>query len=502
MKQYDFVIIGSGLGGLTCGAILSKKGYSVCILEKNTVFGGCLQSYYRNGAKYETGVHYLGSLEKGQILNKLFNYLGILPAVEFERLGIEAFDKFTFGNNPEYFSVAQGYELFKKALSERFPDEKEGIEKYCTSMLDTCHRFPLYTFKGIDFENKLDLLYSNANDIICSYVKNHTLRAILAGNNPLYAGVADKTPFYIHALIINSLIESSWRCKDGGSSISKALINVIKKNGGVLKNNAEVKSFEEKDSLVSKAVTKTGEEYYGRNFISSLHPSVTLSLTASTQFRQIYRKRISQLENTTSPFILSIKLKPNTLPFFDYNHYHYHSENVWDSAEYTPEQWPKSFVLFTSTKYEGTNMAKTGCIMTYMNYSDVAKWENTFNTVFQPGSRGKDYEEFKQERVDRLLKLVEFKYPGITNMIEEYHAATPLTYRDYIGNPEGSLYGVLKDSSEPLKNYFPSKTKIPNLYLTGQNMSVHGVLGVAMSAVITCGEFLGLDNILTEVKNS
>jgi len=502
MKQYDFVIIGSGLGGLTCGAILSNKGYSVCILEKNPVFGGCLQSYHRNGAKYETGVHYLGSLEKGQILNKLFNYLGILPMVEFERLGTNAFDKFTFGENPEEFGVAQGYPLFIKSLSDRFPEEKEGIEKYCEGMLDTCRRFPLYTFKAIELENKLDLLYSNAYETICSYVKNPTLRAILAGNNPLYAGVAEKTPFYIHALIINSMIESSWRCKDGGSSIARALIKVIEQNGGVLINNAHVKSLEENDNSITKVITESGEEYYARTFISSLHPSVTLSLTSSSQFRQVYRRRIAQLENTTSPFILSLKFKPDSFPFQDYNHYHYHSENVWDSAEYLPQQWPKSFVLFTSTKYKGSAMAKTGCIMTYMNYPDVAKWENTFNTIYNPGSRGEDYEQFKQEKTEKLLNLVESKYPGIKEMIEDCHAATPLTYRDYFGTPEGSLYGVLKDSREPLKNYFPSKTKIPNLFLTGQNMSVHGVLGVAMSAIFTCGEFLGLDEILTEVKES
>lgn len=502
MKQYDFVIIGSGLGGLTCGAILSKKGYKICILEKNPVLGGCLQSYHRNGAKFETGVHYLGSLEKDQILYKLFNYLGIISSIELEKLSVSAFDKFTFGSNPEFFGLAQGYPLFKKLLSDRFPEEKEGISQYCDAIIDTCNKFPLYTFKGIQFEDKVDLLYANAAKTIDSYVKNPTLRAILAGNNPLYAGVKDKTPFYIHALITNSLIESSWRCKDGGSSIAKSLIKVIRNNGGELFTNAEVESFAENEGLISKAVTKNGDEFYAANFISSLHPSVTLSLTSSSQFRQVYRKRIALLENTTSPFIISIKFKPDSFPYLDYNHYHYHSENVWDTAEYAPEEWPKSFVLFTSNSYEGNKMAKSGCIMTYMNYSDVQKWEDTFNTVYNPASRGNDYNQFKKEKTEKLFRLVETKYQGIMNAIEDYHVATPLTYRDYFGNPEGSLYGVLKDSNEPLKNYFPSKTKIPNLYLTGQNMSVHGVLGVAMSAITTCGDFLGLDQLLMEVKES
>jgi len=502
MEQYDFVIVGSGLGGLTCGAILSKKGYRVCILEKNPVVGGCLISYNRKGGTYETGVHYLGSLDKGEILNKLFNYLEIMELVEFERLSMSGFDAFSFGENPELFRIPQGYPLFIKTLSERFPLEKEGIEHYCQCLISTSHKFPLYTFKASDFEDKMALLYANAYETICSFVKDPTLRAILAGNNPLYAGVAEKTPFYTHALIENSFIESSWRVKSGGSSIAKALVKRIKENGGVIKVNAEVVSFAEEGDSIMKAVTKNGDEFYAKNFISSLHPAVTLSLSQSARFRPAYRHRIAGLENTTSPFTISVKYKPNSFPFLNYNHYHYTNSDVWAAVQYSPEEWPKGFALFTSTQYEGTDMAKTGFIMTYMNFADVKKWEDTYNTVYKPGHRGEDYEKFKAEKAIQLLHLVEIKYPGYMDTIEDFHVSTPLTYRDYFGSPEGSLYGVLKDSNEPMRTYFPTRTKIPNLFLTGQNMSVHGVLGVAISAIITCGEFVGLDLILNEVKES
>ena len=49
MSKYDIIIIGSGLGGLECGAILSKEGFNVCVVEKNTQFGGCFQTYRRKG---------------------------------------------------------------------------------------------------------------------------------------------------------------------------------------------------------------------------------------------------------------------------------------------------------------------------------------------------------------------------------------------------------------------------------------------------------------------
>ena len=71
------VIIGSGLGGLSTGVILAKNGYEVTILEQSAQIGGCLQSFWRDGVKFETGMHIVGSLDEGQILSNYFNYLEI-----------------------------------------------------------------------------------------------------------------------------------------------------------------------------------------------------------------------------------------------------------------------------------------------------------------------------------------------------------------------------------------------------------------------------------------
>ena len=78
MEKFDVVIIGSGLGGLECGYILSKKGLNVCILEQNYQIGGCLQTFKRSGVTFDTGFHYIGGLEDGQSLNQLFNYFKLL----------------------------------------------------------------------------------------------------------------------------------------------------------------------------------------------------------------------------------------------------------------------------------------------------------------------------------------------------------------------------------------------------------------------------------------
>ena len=67
-NQYDILIIGSGLGGLVCAYILSKNGYKVAVLEKNAQIGGCLQTFKRFGLSFDTGMHYIGSMQEGEII--------------------------------------------------------------------------------------------------------------------------------------------------------------------------------------------------------------------------------------------------------------------------------------------------------------------------------------------------------------------------------------------------------------------------------------------------
>jgi len=101
-----------------------------------------------------------------------------------------------------------------------------------------------------------------------------------------------------------------------------------------------------------------------------------------------------------------------------------------------------------------------------------------------------------------LLDCVEEKFPGLRKAIKSYYTATPLSYRDYIGTDDGSMYGIAKDYSNPLKTFISPRTKIPNLYLTGQNLNLHGILGATMSGLVTSVAFLGNEDIIEKIRNA
>ncbi|MBL8881143.1 MAG: hypothetical protein JNG88_18695, partial [Phycisphaerales bacterium] len=70
---------------------------------------------------------------------------------------------------------------------------------------------------------------------------------------------------------------------------------------------------------------------------------------------------------------------------------------------------------------------------------------------------------------------------------------------DYIGTPDGNMYGIRKDSASPLRTFLSPRTKVPNLLLTGQNLNMHGLLGVTVGSVSTCAEIVGKSYLLKKV---
>lgn len=501
IEKYDVVIIGSGLGGLVSANILAKEGYSVCVLEKNQQFGGNLQTFVRDKTIFDTGVHYIGGLSEGQNLYRYFKYLDILDDITLHKLDEDGFDVITFDGDPKEYRQAQGYENFINTLSKEFPEEERAIRTYCKKMKDTCNSFPLYRLKlGKPYYENTDLFQLKAKDYIDSITENKKLRAVLGGSNLLYAGDGERTPFYMHALSVNSYIESSYRCINGGSQITKALLSRFRENGGKALKRHEVINFETEDGLVTAVHTANGKTVKGDIFISNVDPKITLDLVGSDYFRKSYVSRIENIESTIAAFSLYLVLKPNCFKYLNYNYYHFKDHrSIWDAHNYTQESWPENYMISMGLKKDNEQWAENLTVMTYMRFEEMQPWIESFNTAAQKSERSPTYEEFKEYKSEIMIKELEKKFPNLRDCIKAVYASTPLSYRDYIGSNKGSMYGFAKDADNPLKSFISPRTKIKNLYFTGQSLNMHGILGVTISGVVTCSEILGSEYLLNKI---
>jgi all-trans-retinol 13,14-reductase len=192
--------------------------------------------------------------------------------------------------------------------------------------------------------------------------------------------------------------------------------------------------------------------------------------------------------------------KPNSFKYVNSNYYHFqHVERVWKAQEYSDKSWPEAFMISMGVKKGQSEWTDHMTAMTYMNYAEVKKWKNTFNTVSRQADRGESYDAFKREKTELFIDALEKKFPNIRDCIQSVYTSTPLSYRDYIGSDEGAMYGYQKDTQSPMKSFISPKTKIPNLYLTGQSLNMHGVLGVTISGVLTCSHILGREQLMKSI---
>ncbi|WP_192348184.1 NAD(P)/FAD-dependent oxidoreductase [Algoriphagus sp. Y33] len=499
-EEYDIVIIGSGLGGLLCGYVLAEEGRSVCILEKNAQIGGNLQTFKRDKVKFDSGVHYIGGLDKGQALYPFFRYFNLLDNVEKELLDKDAYDVISFEDDDVHYPHAQGYENFVQQLLKHFPKEEEGLRKYCEEIRRICEKFEWYNLnKDYSETDEMSTFSLGAKEVIASCTGNQKLQQILAGSNLLYAGEGESSPFYIHALIIDSYIGSAYKLKHS-DQISKQLRKDIKKMGGDIFIDSEVTKIHNTPKRIDYVELAGGQKVSGKQFISNIHPTQTFKLLNTEGLRKVNVNRMMQLENTTSSFILYIKLKPDTFEFSNSNRYHFIEGDVWSAHKYEPDNWLKALAIFNSRPSTNTDYAHTLTAMAYMKYDDVKKWENSFNTTLSESERAEEYVQFKKEKAEEIIEALCKIYPGFDKCIESWYTATPLTQRDYIGTIEGGLYGIKKDFNAPVKSFISANTKLENLFLTGQNVILHGVLGVTISAMVTCQFILGKKHLLDKFK--
>jgi all-trans-retinol 13,14-reductase len=505
MPKYDVVIIGSGFGGLCSAYILAREGLKVCVLEKNRQIGGSLQIYSRDKSIFDTGVHYIGGLDEGQNLNQFFKYFGLMDKLKLQKLDENGYDVISFSGDEKVYPHAQGYENFVDKLAAIFPHEREALKLYIKKIREVCAAFPLFNLSAEQKDiSSAWFLEVDSRSVINSIFSDPKLQQVISGSNMLYAGLEGITPFYVHALVVNSYIESSYRCVDGSSQMARIMTKNIKDMGGEIFNYAEAKRFHFNSGNEIQTVELTnGEHIEGKLFISGIDLSKTIDMIEGPQLRTAYKNRIKALDNTVSSFLVNAVMKHQSFPHLNHNIYHCTQPDIWTGPNYTQDTWPETIGMFGTTSSKNPEYTENFTAMAYMRYDECAKWQHTKNIIpNEVNYRGDDYEEFKIQKAEKILNVLEIRIPGIRSKIQSFTCATPITYRDYIGSKDGTLYGVIKDYKEPLKSFITPRTKISNLLLTGQSLNLHGIMGVTVSSVVTCNEILGHPYLINKIKQA
>lgn len=491
------IIIGGGLGGLFTGAILSKEGFQVTVLEKNATIGGGLQTFRRFGESFDTGMHVIGGMNPGDNIYRICQYLGIIDQVHIKDVDDDCMDSLYFAEDKTTYRIRKGRQGFIDSLSSYFPAQRSQLEAYIDAVLGIVDDIDLFNLRpSTDAVNvHSDDFLMAADAFVAKYIDDEKLRSVLSYMNPLYGGRHDETPAFIHAIITTLYIKGASRFVGGSYRFADTLASVITQAGGEILTHEGAEWVEVNERHVDFVRSTKKKEYRGDYYISAIHPCTLLRLMPDKAFPKAYRNRLDSIPNSYSAFALYIKLKENSFPYINHSEYYMtkYSE-IWNFGE-PHESWPLGFLLMTPPDDDQGEYATKALVTAPMLFSDVEKWENT-----QVGHRGADYEAWKQVKTEEILERVEEMHPGFKNCIDKINSSSPLTIRDFYGVKGGALSGFSKDYKNMLLSQVPVVTKVSNLLLTGQNNNLHGFCGVPLTAINTVEAILGKNVILNKIQ--
>lgn len=485
------------MGGLSCGVILAKNGYDVTVLEQGAQIGGCLQCFTRRGARFETGMHFIGSASEGQTLDRLLQYLEIKKDIQLSPLDSDGYDVVAL--NGQCYRFANGREKFIEQMTSYFPRQKEELNRYFDLVEKVAGASSLHSLKHAESDAAINTEYQlrSINEVIDSVISDPELAKVLVGSLPLYAAERDKTPFSTHAFIMDFYNQSAYRIVGGSDAIAKSMVNTIEYYGGRVLSSSKVTRILCDDTHATGVEVNESEFIPCDIVISDTHPMRTLELTDSKLIRPAFRNRIKTIPQTVGGFSVYLEFKDNSVPYQNYNFYGYNYGTPWNCEQYDTISWPKGYLYMHFCNDVNHLFAQTGVIISYMQMKDVEQWVGT-----KVGHRGDDYEAFKRQKAELLLESVEKQFPGLRSHIKHYYTSTPLTYQDYTGTEGGGMYGVARNIKLGAACRVPHRTKIPNLLQTGQNINSHGILGVIVGTIVTCSELLTAEKIYHQIMEA
>jgi phytoene dehydrogenase-like protein len=479
----NIIIIGSGIGGLSAGIILSLLSFRVTVVEKNTLPGGLMRSYRRAGIDCPVGVHYVGALGEDEPLGKMFSLLGIPVNELFARMGQKGvidryiFDDFTFDLPPNI-------DTYEKNLRKSFPQDDTAINIIIKNLREIMGRMrnPSFLFnQGDPFQN-IDY-YQPIGEFLDKLGASAGLRAVIGVPCQLFGVPPADCPMILHHMVLAGYLFSAWRLKENGAKMADVFANRFSELGGRLVLNDAVEKVLLESEKVTGVRLKSGLELLADAIIADIHPKILLELLPPDSFRPSYRQRILDLTETEGVIAVQVSVDAATHPEMTHNIYRLTIDEkgtIEDGVFYQIRR--------------GNNQTNLLSIITKSLYSEWSQWENTSS-----GKRGKAYEEKKQKIARELLQKAEKIFGSLKNakIIDIF---TPLTIRDYVNCPEGSCYGVMRSARQLLKVASINNIPISGLFLAGQNALAPGVLGSILGAFNLLEQIIGVERFNQTIK--
>ena len=496
-SEFDVIVIGSGMGGMSAAAALSRLDHKVLLLEQAQKIGGLTHTFSRDGFSWDVGLHYCGLFGHDQLAGRILDWLSG-GTIDFRSVGT-VYDTLHFPDDFE-ISVGRPAEAYKMELKDHFPDNVAEIDAYFEALLsaeeaghmasaERAMPEPLrYAHRWWNKKKIQRWCSRTTGEVIDELIHDPKLAAVLSAQWGTYGGKPKDASFAIHATIIGHYLEGAAYPVGGASAIARGLVPAIEAAGGSARAGTPVSEILLEDGKAVGVRTRSGEAFNAPFIVSAIGAGETVKRLLPEKIReQDWAREIATFKPSICHFDLFLGFEGDIAQHgaTRSNHWFYESwdtsDAIWSAAEGEPIKM--MFVSFASLKNPahdpGPTNKHTGDMLVWADWSAVAEFAGG-----GAEKRADEWASFKQRVETRMLGCFKQKFPDLAPLIAYHELGTPLATASFTGHEKGGFYGIETTPRRMLSDALNARTPVPGLYLAGQDVMSPGIAGALTGGML------------------
>lgn len=497
-SNYDVIVIGAGVGGLTAASLLSKAGLSVCVLEKEPHVGGYLAGFRRKEFRFDTAIHWLNQCGSGGVVDMIFSILGTDYPKPVTQQKIRRY----IGTHHNYLLTQNPDELKQQWLTE-FPEDAKGIKQFFKAAKKIGAAFNKYyhvfrTEESMSYWEKLKkkMAFMQFGMAFIPYLRYSGLQGFQKGLKRYFKQKKLHKVFTADTELIGCLVPIGWAYykdfqspPEGGSqTIPEWLKHIISYDNNDIFLNCNVQTIAVQNKLATEvhfshrgtAQTVNAKYIVASIDVETLYEKILPQGTISSMFK----KKLAEAELYSSSITISIALDCPTEQL-GFNEELIHLTSSDDNAHSRGAAF-LSEISIIAPSVRDKSLAPDGK-GTLTIYAPAQICDNEFwhTTKDSKGKyiRTEAYRQLKSRIAEKIIEHVEHVLaPNLRSHILFYELATPITHWRYTGNKNGTMMGA-KPGRANMKNKIAHyQTPIKNVLLGGHWAELGGGVPIAVKA--------------------
>jgi phytoene dehydrogenase-like protein len=499
--NHDYLIIGSGMAGLTLAALLAKSGKSVGLIEAHNVPGGYAHTFSRGDYHFCAHVHYIWGCAPGQPIYEILKHLGLEQDITFETLNKDGYDHAVLPDN-QRVKIPYGFDKLIDNISAAYPDDKQNLEQFIniiTQLNKEIRRIPHhinwwhYLTVGCRALTLYQYKDKTLQDVFDECHLSQEVQAALCANAGNFAAPPEVLSILAYTSLFCGYNEGAYYPTKHFKYFAERLLQVVTESEGCqVYFNTKITQFELNEQSVTAVVSEDGRRFTASNYICNMDPQKAANLIGIEKFPPAYRDALSY-EYSPSAFIIYCGVNGIDLRdygFGDFNIWHQEQWNMntaW--KEILKGNFSKTWMFLSTPSLKSPDTTSTpaggqtleiGVITDYQYFLDLRN------------ASPESYATKKRELSDWMLDIVEEKYvPNLRDHLEVKEVGTPLTNERFCLSPYGNCYGSNVTPTNMSLSRLNSKTPWTNLFWCNASSGYPGVYGTMTTAAYLYAELTG-----------